>query len=235
MSSAKRDMAGRWTKASDEEHQTNDSSVVSKVERHKDTSIEKSTQPQAKDSYAHNDALRRDRKRGADIRHAEQTIMRARFPLLVCSWATASLCMLTKITFWIVFIFFIKSVADAGDVKALVKVLVRCWREPSEDSCSKLREVIFPLSTSNKSYQVSLTITDSALTFATALLEVRFPLLLRHPVILSLAMLSLFSTLCLLSYIHDVVVDVISVMDGALSDQALAEESGHPRHRSSPL
>lgn len=185
------------------------------------------SQPQKAPSQVLRPTLRRNETSEPDQHLVMLTIKRELLLLQMFAWVTASLCVLTKIALSIANVFFLSLCLNWKHGREFMRVVGGFWKEPAQASYSRLKDSMFPSSEIDKSYHVTFKVTDSSFTSAAVLFEVTYPLLLRNPAMLSLVVFSLFATYYLLSFVHELLRNVISAMNARLHGRALPPELAH--------
>lgn len=124
--------------------------------------------------------------------------------LQAVNWATPHLREVIGVCMLVAGYFLLTILCFEGDgVEGLVGGIARCWKERGT-SCLELKDIFFRPCASSKSYQVAFKLSDPIITAPVPiLLDVKFPLLLRHPITLLLVLFFLFVSHRLLSCLEE--------------------------------
>lgn len=165
------------------------------------------------------DSAKEQTTRDQDIR---KTIILLELAILI----TRALQGLTRLSFWVVFLFLIKILGFEGSgASGLFEGVVGCWKEPAGTSCEVLRNTIFPSLEDKDDYQVTFKVAEPNGYYTPKdVLGGTFLVRLRHPAVLVLALFVMLSIDRLLSSLRQFLLAIIDMTSASSLNPALPED-----------
>lgn len=179
-----------------------------------------------KDPHRSRNALKNAGTRESDPNRKEKIINKVKIALILCIWVTNFLCQVTKVAFCLAFVIFIRLVSiEVSAAAELAKGIVGCWREPSLDCLSVVKNVVFPTHKDIPRYDVVLFLKDAHETnILESVYEVKIPILVHNPTYWLIILLVLLLIYHWLSSFHAFLQATAGVMNVSLLEQTPSEE-----------
>ena len=218
-----------WAPQTREGAITRSDRTTSKGKRQQGTSIEKISPIRApKASRAQSASFGKDgaTDSGQGQKTRDQDAKKTIFLLELGVLTTGALQGLTRLSFWVVFLFLIKILGFEGSgANGLFEGIVGCWKEPAGTSCEVLMTTIFPSLEGKDDYQVTLKLAEPNGYYSPKdVLGGTFLIRLRHPAVLVLALFIMLSINRILSSLHQFLLTIIDVTTASSLNPALPED-----------